>query len=187
MKACQMVESCIHAASAQTDAEMAEFQNKLDKLEQRLLNLGQMRADGELTKEQFQKLYDQATRELESLKAQQSEKKEPEQNPQLRFGKNQKGLAQMIDISAPRISDELIDEFVEVITPVENHHYRWDAELWNAEGRAGTHQSAGAEKSAGSHFLPSTLKPPVNIGARNKMPPQFRRCDWQDLTVEVYL
>ena len=147
---------------------MAEFQNKLDKLEQRLLNLGQMRADGELTKEQFQKLYDQATRELESLKAQQSEKKEPEQNHNFDLAKIKKGLAQMIDISAPRISDELIDEFVEVITPVENHHYRWMLSFGTLKGSGRNAPICWSRKIRRFSLLPSTLKPPVNIGARTK-------------------
>lgn len=186
LKACQMVESCIHAASAQTDAEMAEFQNKLDKLEQRLLNLGQMRADGELTKEQFQKLYDQATRELESLKAQQSEKKEPEQNHNFDLAKIKKGLAQMIDISAPRISDELIDEFVEVITPVENHHYRWMLSF-------GTLKVGQERTNLLEPENPPVLTFTINFETArqyrcaNKMPPQFRKRDWNDLIVEVYL
>ena len=54
LKACQMIESCILSTTLQTDSEKAEKQKKIEKLEQRLLNLGQMRADGELTREQFQ-------------------------------------------------------------------------------------------------------------------------------------
>ena len=49
------------------DAVEAERRKKADKLEQRILNLGQMRADGELTKEQYQKLYAQSSQELEAL------------------------------------------------------------------------------------------------------------------------
>ena len=67
LKACQMIESCMLAATMQSDVGRAELQRKADKLEQRILNLGQMRADGELTKEQYQKLYAQATKELEAL------------------------------------------------------------------------------------------------------------------------
>ena len=45
LKACQMIESCILSTTLQTDSEKAEKQKKIEKLEQCLLNLGQMRAD----------------------------------------------------------------------------------------------------------------------------------------------
>lgn len=186
LKACQMVESCMHAARAQTDAEQAELQNKRDKLEQRILNLGQMRADGELTKEQFQKLYSLAAKELAALQNQQNEQQEPDQKRSFDLSKIQKGLSQMIDITAPRISDELIGEFVEVITPVANHHYRWKMSFGALK--------VGQERS---NLLEPENQPVLTFTidfetARqyrytNKMPTQFRRCDWQDLTVEVYL
>lgn len=186
LKACQMVESCLHAATAQTDAERADLQKKLDKLEQRILNLGQMRADGELTKEQYQKLYTQTTKEWEALQGQQNRRDEAEQKHSFDLAKVKKGLSQMIDISAPRISDELIEEFVEVITPVENHHYCWKMSFGDLK--------VGQERSD----LLKPDNPPVltfvidfetarQYRHTNGMPTQFRRRDWQDLIVEVYL
>lgn len=92
----------------------------------------------------------------------------------------------MVDISTPRISDELIEEFVEVVTPVKNYHYRWK-------------MSFGEVKSAQERSnLMEPEKPPVlsfqidfenaqQYRIANNMPPQFRRTDWTDLTVEVYI
>ena len=145
-----------------------------------------MRADGELTKEQFQKLYSLAAKELAALQNQQNEQQEPDQKRSFDLSKIQKGLSQMIDITAPRISDELIGEFVEVITPVANHHYRWKMSFGALK--------VGQERS---NLLEPENQPVLTFTidfetARqyrytNKMPTQFRRCDWQDLTVEVYL
>ncbi len=67
--ACQMVESCLRNAATQTAKEQENVQRTMGKLEQRMLNLAQMRADGELTKDQYQKLYAQAAKELEALPA----------------------------------------------------------------------------------------------------------------------
>ena len=121
LKACQMIESCMLAATMQSDVGRAELQRKADKLEQRILNLGQMRADGELTKEQYQKLYAQATKELEALQGKMGgQPNEPENVNGFDLDKIKKGLSQMVDISTPKISEELIEEFVEVVTPVEN-------------------------------------------------------------------
>ena len=136
LKACQMVESCMAAVAMQSDAGNAELQRKANKLEQRILNLGQMRADGELTKEQFHKLYSQATKELEALQSKMGgQSNEPESASRFDLDKIKKGLSQMVDISTPRISEALIEEFVEVITPVKNHHYRWKLNF--GESRSG--------------------------------------------------
>ncbi len=45
------------------------------------------------------------------------------------FGKIKKALSHVMDVSGPKISDELIDEFVEVVTPVESYAYRWKLNL----------------------------------------------------------
>lgn len=186
LKACQMVESCMHAATAHIDAEQAALQSKRDKLEHRILNLGQMRADGELTKEQFQKLYSLATKELAVLQSQQNEQQESEQKRSFDLSKIKKGLSQMIDISAPRISDELIDEFIEVITPVANHHYRWKMSFGAL--KVGQERSNLLEPE-NSPVLTFTIDFETARQYRyaNKLPTQFRRRDWEDLTVEVYL
>lgn len=36
-----------------------------------------------------------------------------------------RALEEIVDISSPKIDDNLIDRFVEVVTPVENYSYRW--------------------------------------------------------------
>lgn len=187
LKACQMVESCMAAVAMQSDAGNAELQRKANKLEQRILNLGQMRADGELTKEQFHKLYSQATKELEALQSKMgSQSNEPESASRFDLDKIKKGLSQMVDISTPRISEALIEEFVEVITPVKNHHYRWKLNF----GESKTPQER-------SNLL-EPENPPVlaftidfetarKFRYANGLPTQFRKRDWNDLTVEVYL
>lgn len=187
LKACQMIESCMLAATMQSDVGRAELQRKVDKLEQRILNLGQMRADGELTKEQYQKLYAQATKELEALQGKMGgQPNEPKNVNGFDLDKIKKGLSQMVDITTPKISEELIEEFVEVVTPVENHHYRWK-------------MSFGETKTAQERSnLLEPENPPVltftidfetarKFRYANGLPRQFRKRDWNDLIVEVYL
>lgn len=187
LKACKMVESCMLAAAMQSDVGKAELQSKADKLEQRILNLGQMRADGELTKEQYQKLYAQATKELEALQEKMGGKpNEQEKSSGFDLDKIKRGLSQMVDISAPKISEELIEEFVEVVTPIENHHYRWKMNF--GENKAAQERSNLLEPEN-----PPVLAFTIDFEAArkfryaNSMPTQFRKRDWNDLTVEVYL
>lgn len=187
LKACKMVESCMLAAAMQSDVGKAELQSKADKLEQRILNLGQMRADGELTKEQYQKLYAQATKELEALQEKMGgQPNEQEKSSGFDLDKIKRGLSQMVDISAPKISEELIEEFVEVVTPIENHHYRWKMNF--GENKAAQERSNLLEPEN-----PPVLAFTIDFEAArkfryaNSMPTQFRKRDWNDLTVEVYL
>lgn len=146
-----------------------------------------MRADGELTKEQYQALYKKATQEQDALKEQIDNQSDTQENESMYdLAQIRKGLSQMVDISTPHIPDELIEEFVEVVTPVENHHYRWKMNF----GEVNTAQ----ERSN----LIEPKNPPVlsfqidfenarQYRIANHMPMQFRKNDWTDLMVEVYI
>lgn len=187
LKACQMVESCMAAVAMQSDAGNAELQRKANKLEQRILNLGQMRADGELTKEQFHKLYSQATKELEALQSKMGgQSNEPESASRFDLDKIKKGLSQMVDISTPRISEALIEEFVEVITPVKNHHYRWKLNFGESKTPQERSNLLEPENPPVLAFT-IDLETARKFRYANGLPTQFRKRDWNDLTVEVYL
>ena len=121
LRACQMIESCLFAAEAQSEAKQNERRGKIHKLEQRILNLGEMRADGELTKEQYQELYSKATGELTSLKNLSEATPKLDSEPKFDLSSIKKGLAQLVDVSAAKISDELIEEFVEAVMPILLH------------------------------------------------------------------
>lgn len=187
LKACQMVESCIMTVGMQSDAAITELHRKAAMLEQRILNLGQMRADGELTKEQFQKLYTQTTKELETLQGKiDGQVNEPEHSSRFDLDKIKKGLSQMVDISTPKISEELIEEFVEVITPVENHHYRWKL---NFDEPKTPQERCNLLNPGNSPVLSFTIdfETAREFRYANGLPSQFRRRDWNNLIVEVYL
>ena len=145
-----------------------------------------MRADGELTKEQYQKLYAQSSQELEAL--QKENRKHLDQATSIGFDldKIKKSLSQMVDISSPKIADELIEEFVEVITPVENHHYRWKMCFGK---RKAPQERSNLMKPENPPVLTFTIdfEAARQLRHSNGLPAQFRKRDWHDLTVEVYL
>ena len=195
LRACQMIESCLFAAAAQSEAKQNELREKIQKLEQRILNLGEMRADGELTKGQYQELYSKATGELTSLKNQSEAKPQLDSEPQfdlsaIKKGLAQsaikKGLAQLVDVSTAKISDELIEEFVEAVVPIKSYTFRWKMNLGNT--------SAVFEPAnlLAPHILPVCSFTIDFENARqyriaNNLPLQFRRRDWHDLVVEVFV
>lgn len=186
LKACQMVESCLRSSAAQTVKDQENFRQTMEKLEQRMLNLAQMRADGELTKDQYQKLYAQAAKELEALQRQKAQSEEIDEQNQLDLKAIRQGLSKMVDTSSPRISEELIDEFVEVVTPVANHHYRWKISMENLKQGA---QRANLLEPENPPVLTFTIdfEAAKQYRRMNKMPAQFRHNNWTDLTVEVFL
>lgn len=186
LKACQMVKSCLHTAATQTAKEQENVHRTMEKLEQRMLNLAQMRVDGELQKEQYQKLYVQASQELEALQQQQAQPEEIDEQNQLDLKAIRQGLSKMVDTSSPRISEELINEFVEVVTPVENHHYRWKISMENLKQGA---QRANLLDPDNPPVLAFTIdfEAAKRYRKMNKMPAQSRQNNWAELTVEVFL
>lgn len=174
LKACQIVESCLHTAATQTAKEQENVHRTMEKLEQRMLNLAQMRADGELQKEQYQKLYVLASQELEALQQQQAQPEEIDEQNQLDLKAIRQGLSKMVDTSSPRISEKLINEFVEVVTPVENHHYRWKISMENLKQGA---QRANLLDPDNPPVLAFTIdfEAAKRYRKMNKMPAQFRQ------------
>ena len=95
-------------------------------------------------------------------------------------------VSQMVDITTPKISEELIEEFVEVVTPVENHHYRWKlnfGEAKTAQERSNLLEPENPPVLAFTIDFETARK----FRYANGLPTQFRKRDWNDLAVEVYL
>ena len=97
----------------------------MEQLQARLRNYTTMRADGELSKEEYLQVSRESNQKLNQLSEELASLKEPIQAASLNLDHIQKALNRLVDISKPNISDALIDEFVETIVPVENYHYRW--------------------------------------------------------------
>ena len=153
----------------------------------RSLNLGQMRADGELTKEQYQKLYSQAMEEHASVKRKMERKTmQPTAHPQYDFATIQKGLNQLVDISSPKISEELIDEFVEAIVPSENYTFRWKMCFGNSPVVFDLQSILHPDVSPALSFT-IDFEDAKQFRISNALPTQFRKRDWHDLKVEIFI
>lgn len=187
LRACQMVESCLQTTSALSDSKGAEMEATLNRLEKRILNLGQMRADGELTKEQYQKLYSQAMEEHASVKRKMERKTmQPTAHPQYDFATIQKGLNQLVDISSPKISEELIDEFVEAIVPSENYTFCWKMCFGNSPVVFDLQSILHPDVSPALSFT-IDFEDAKQFRISNALPTQFRKRDWHDLKVEIFI
>ena len=95
-------------------------------------------------------------------------------------------LSQKVDVHGARLAPELIDQFVEVVTPIADYSYRWKL---NTGCKKSKEERADLMAVSEKPILTFTIdfETAKRYREANKMPHQFRRAAWTDLTVEVYL
>lgn len=187
LRACQMLESCQNSRSAYT-MSAAPIQSKIEKIKKCKLNYGAMRADGELEREEYQALCKQADDEIARLEKElQSLTSIPEtQGVSANMKAIHDFLEQKVDVHGACLAPELIDQFVEVVTPIGDYAYRWKL---NTGRKKAKDERADLMAVTDSPILAFTIdfETAKRYREANKMPHQFRRAAWTDLTVEVYL
>ena len=95
-------------------------------------------------------------------------------------------LSQKVDVHGARLAPELIDQFVEVVTPIADYSYRWKLNTGCKKSKEErTNLTAVSEKPILTFTI--DFETAKRYREANKMPHQFRRAAWTDLTVEVYL
>ena len=187
LRACKMIESCQNGkATARMSA--APIQSKIEKIKKRKLNYAAMRADGELPREEYQALCKQADDEVARLE-QELKALSPAPEPQT-VSSDMKAiydfLSQKVDVHGACLAPELIEQFVEVVTPIADYSYRWKLNTGCKKSKEErTDLMAVSEKPILTFTI--DFETAKRYREANKMPHQFRRAAWTDLTVEVYL
>lgn len=171
--------------SFQRPPESASY---IEKIKKRKLNYAAMRADGELPREESQALCKQADDEIARLE-QELKSLSPAPEPQT-VSSDMKAiydfLSQKVDVHGARLAPELIDQFVEVVTPIADYSYRWKLSTGCKKSKEErTDLMAVSEKPLLTFTI--DFETAKRYREANKMPHQFRRAAWTDLTVEVYL
>jgi len=171
-----------------TRMSAAPIQGQIEKIKKRKLNYAAMRADGELPREEYQALCKQADDEIARLE-QELKALSPAPEPQT-VSSDMKAiydfLSQKVDVHSARLAPELIDQFVEVVTPIADYSYRWKL---NTGCKKSKEERADLMAVSEKPILTFTIdfETAKRYREANKMPHQFRRAAWTDLTVEVYL
>ena len=187
LRACKMIESCQNGKAA-TRMSAAPIQGQIEKIKKRKLNYAAMRADGELPREEYQTLCKQADDEIAHLE-QELKALSPVPEPQT-VSSDMKAiydfLSQKVDVHGARLAPELIDQFVEVVTPIADYSYRWKL---NTGCKKSKEERADLMAVSEKPILTFTIdfETAKRYREANKMPHQFRRAAWTDLAVEVYL
>ena len=187
LRACKMIESCQNGKAA-TRMSATPIQGQIEKIKKRKLNYAAMRADGELPREEYQALCKQADDEIARLE-QELKALSPAPEPQT-VSSDLKAiydfLSQKVDVHGARLAPELIDQFVEVVTPFADYSYRWKLNTGCKKSKEErTNLMAVSEKPILTFTI--DFETAKRYREANKMPHQFRRAAWTDLTVEVYL
>ena len=187
LRACKMIESCQNGKAA-TRMSAAPIQSKIEKIKKRKLNYAAMRADGELPREEYQALCKQADNEIARLE-QELKALSPAPDPQT-ISSDMKEiydfLSQKVDVHGACLAPELIDQFVEVVTPIADYSYRWKLNTGCKKSKEErTDLMAVSEKPILTFTI--DFETAKRYREANKMPHQFRRAAWTDLAVEVYL
>lgn len=94
-------------------------------------NLIPMRADGEISKEQFKDLRQKAEADLAALndELERINAVGEESDNSLNMTAIEAALNEMLDFSGPTIDEKVLDKFVSRITPLDDTHFRWDLNL----------------------------------------------------------
>ena len=97
-----------------------------------------------------------------------------------------KALEQIVDVSGPSLDNGLIEQFVEVVTTIQNYACRWKL---NFDKPKMLSERADLSNPSDPPIMQFTISFEEAKAYRksNKMPTQFRERDWTDLSVEVYL
>lgn len=185
--ACDMLSKCSSFQPSGIQMKAVSLSQQIEKLQARLKNYSVMRADGELSKEEYLSLSRESSAEINKLTdaLKTTENKEPQAFSSLDLNKIRAVLNRMVDLSKPKIADELIDEFVDTITPVENYRFRWKL---NFDRTCSLHRTDLIAMDA-EPILTFTID--FNTAKQYRescnMDYRFRKSQWTDLVIEVYL
>ena len=130
LDAFEMVKKYATASKSESKTSDTEVDIKIEKLRNRLENLVEMRADGEITKESFAASTAKAEAEiaeLEKMKATATTEAEP--LPEINLDVIKSKLDTIIDFSEPTITEDIIDLCISSVKPVDDNRFEWTVKL----------------------------------------------------------
>ena len=127
---------------------MTAVQAKIDKINDRIVNLTAMRADGEISREEYQAMKSSMSRKLEELKKViRSKDGVKSSSKEQNLEKISSVLNNLIDFSKGAISHDVIKQFVYRITPTSATSFDWYLNLNGEADTKATFTVEGRKKS----------------------------------------
>ncbi|MBQ7801252.1 MAG: hypothetical protein IJ375_02890 [Oscillospiraceae bacterium] len=163
---CDMIRKCLQTARPQ-GVTLSNIVGKMERIKFKKEMLLEMRTDGEITKQEFLDQRKKLDKELQELQAEYDSKA---YNPviemdQPEWGKIQTALEEILDLSQPTPSPDLIRKFVAQIVPEGKTNFQWHL---NLDGNQTTHVGMtveGRKNKAVVSFATEGTCSPLAFGA----------------------
>ena len=134
--------------SNETQSDTVTIQAKLDKANSRLTNLIAMRADGEISKDEYQAMRSPVDEEIKKLQKALDEIPQEKSNPKgLDIEGIRSTLNSFIDFSGSTISHDVVNQFVYLITPTSDTTFDWYVNLNGTADVKATFTAEGRKKN----------------------------------------
>lgn len=134
--ACRMIEECSEADADQTAELVKAMEQRISRLTKKQEGLREMRALGDITREEFitdsQRVQEELDRARQELSALQDRK--PHGAADIDLAQIRKTLEQWVDLSKPVVADALIEQFVLQVRVVDDDTFNWTLDLSNGAG-----------------------------------------------------
>lgn len=113
---------------------------KIEKLQKRLKNLIEMRADGDLSKEEFAEMKKSITDEITELEEENKASKKNIAKDALNIEEKiaiiEKTVNEYIDFSQPKIPEYVVNKFIYRVKVLDNNYFRWYIKLSHVTNEA---------------------------------------------------
>ena len=130
--ACEMIQNCMAKEEKQSSQIRDGLQAQLDRLEQKREGLRDMRALGDISREEFlrdkQKLEEAEARLRKQLQDLDSMQKQPA-TPALDLEQIRATLEQWVDLSAPIVPEAVVEQFILQVLVVDDNTFNWTLDL----------------------------------------------------------
>lgn len=134
--------------SNETQSDTVTIQAKLDKANSRLTNLIAMRADGEISKDEYQAMRSPVDEEIKKLQKALDEIPQEKSNPKgLDIEGIRSTLNSLVDFSGSTISHDVVNQFVYLITPTSDTTFDWYVNLNGTADVKATFTAEGRKKN----------------------------------------
>ena len=165
MEALEIFNRTYTVESKYSKEEIAGMEARLHKAKNRLSNLTCMRADGEITKEEFQSMRVQTEKDIEEYQNWLTEATKTDildTRSLLDISQIKARLEELADCQCDKVPHEIIEKFVALIVPLDGNHFDWfltldegeyQQEFCTLEGRKNT-LSLDVKKVADDETIP---------------------------------
>ena len=135
--ACEMIRDCMTREETRSSHIKDGLQAQLDRLEQQRAGLREMRALGDISREEFLRDNERIQNEAQSLRQKLDDLESMQRAPAvpaLDLEQIRATLEQWVDFSAPTIPDALIEQFILQVVLVDDNTFCWTLDLENPSG-----------------------------------------------------